>query len=155
VPQDGVGEEAFDAFLDLWPRLVGEGAVPGTVVVVEGERDRRAIERLGWTGPIVAFHTGRTLAGTAQALVAGHRRVIVLTDWDGEGGHLARRLKEFLDAEAVELDLDSRRRLAVALRGEIVHVEGLERWARRHADRRRLPLEALLARPAESPPPTE
>jgi 5S rRNA maturation endonuclease (ribonuclease M5) len=152
---EGPGEEAFDAFLELWPRFVAEGTAPGTVVVVEGERDRRSISRLGWPGPIVAVHRGRTLSETAQALVAGHRRVILLTDWDAEGGHLAHRLREFLEAERIRLDWEWRRRLAVALRGEVVHVEGLHRWARRHAERRGLPLEALLARAPETGLPTE
>jgi 5S rRNA maturation endonuclease (ribonuclease M5) len=152
---EGPGEEAFDAFLELWPRLVADGAVPGTVVVVEGERDRRSIARLGWSGAIAAVHRGRTLAETAQALVRGHRRVILLTDWDAEGGHLAHRLKEFLAPETIRLDLEMRRRLAVALRGEVVHVEGLARWALRHAERRGVPLETLLARPPESNPATE
>jgi 5S rRNA maturation endonuclease (ribonuclease M5) len=152
VPHEELLEPAFAEFLELWPKLVADGERPGTVVVVEGERDRRSIRGLGWAGPIVIFHRGRSLAATAQALVAGSRRVIVLTDWDVEGGHLAHRLKEFLAAEHLELDLESRRRLARALRGEVVHVEGLHRWARRNADRRGVALESMLAiGPADDP----
>lgn len=135
---------AFDEFLDLWRKLLAEADTPGTVIVVEGDRDRRSVRQLGWSGPIVAVHRGRPLSGTAEALVAESDRAIVLTDWDAEGGRLAHRLAEFLEADRVELDLEYRRRLARILRGELVHVEGLHRWARRNADERRTSLDVLL-----------
>ncbi|MGA9840404.1 MAG: toprim domain-containing protein [Thermoplasmata archaeon] len=127
--------DALDEFVRLWERLRSESAEDGTVVLVEGGRDRTALRRLGLTGPIVTVHHGRPLAGTAHDLVGGSRRVIVLTDWDVEGGHLARRLREFLEADRISLDLEYRRRLARILRGELVHVEGLYGWARRLAER--------------------
>jgi len=143
--------EAFEAFVDLWGKLLREAEEPGAVVVVEGERDRRAIRRLGWTGAIVVVHRGRPISATASGLVASRGKVIVLTDWDSEGGHLARRLRDFLDAEDVALDLDYRRRFARILRGELTHVEGLFGWARRQAERRGEPLERLTEG-ADGPP---
>jgi len=135
---------AFEEFVELWQRLLAEAETPGTAIVVEGERDRRAVRRLGWTGPVAVVHRGRSLSATAQALVEGSRRVIVLTDWDTEGGVLARRLREFLEAGTVGLDLEYRRRLARTLRGELVHVEGLYGWARRTAERLGVPLETVV-----------
>ena len=154
------GREAFpdfEGFLRIWRELQEESERAGTVVVVEGDRDRRALRRLGLRGPIVMIHRGRRLAETAQSLVGDHRRVIVLTDWDTEGGHFAHRLQEFLAAETVDLDLQFRRRLARILRGELVHVEGLHGWARRLAERRGESLEIALgpADPEDGPAPTE
>ena len=131
-------------FLELWQRVRAESALPGTVVVVEGNRDRTSLRRLGLPGPIVPVHRGRALAGTAHDLVGRSRRVILLTDWDTEGGHLARRLREFLEAERLHLDLEYRRRLARIVRGELVHVEGLYGWARRLAERDGFVLDELL-----------
>ncbi len=130
----GESAELLDAFATLWQRLRTDTAVPGTIVVVEGERDRRSVHRLGVAGPVTVLHAGRSLGETAQHLRSRARRIVVLTDWDTEGGHLAHRLEEFLRAEQVELDLDTRRRLARVLRGEVVHVEGLYGWARRLAE---------------------
>lgn len=127
--------DPLDDFLRLWRELRSESEVAGTVIVVEGERDVRSLRRLGVTGRIATVHRGRPLSGTAHDLVGGARRVIVLTDWDTEGGHLARRLKEFLEADRPSLDLEYRRRLARIVRGELVHVEGLHGWARRLAER--------------------
>jgi len=136
--------DPFEEFVRLWGRLLDEADGPRAVIVVEGERDRTAIRRLGWTGPVVVVHRGRPISATAHGLVASQGKVIVLTDWDTEGGHLARRLRDFLEAESVRLDLDYRRRLARLLRGELTHVEGLFGWARRQAERRGETLERLV-----------
>ncbi len=134
----------FDEFWELWVRLQGDSQVPGTVVVVEGDRDRRALRRLGVRGPIVLVHRGRTISETAQHLAATARHVIILTDWDAEGGHLAQRLKEFLGVGRSGPDLEHRRRLARVLRGELAHVEGLYGWAQRAAEKGNRPLGQLL-----------
>jgi 5S rRNA maturation endonuclease (ribonuclease M5) len=143
--------ESFEEFVSLWGKLLRESDGGAVVLVVEGERDRRAVRRLGWTGPVVLVHRGRPISATASGLVASRGKVIVLTDWDTEGGHLARRLRDFLEAEDVQLDLDYRRRLARILRGELTHVEGLFGWARRQAERRGEPLERITEA-ADAPP---
>jgi 5S rRNA maturation endonuclease (ribonuclease M5) len=102
-------------------------------------------------GTIVEVHQGRTVSATAQALASTSRLVIVMTDWDTAGGHLAQRLKGFLGAERLRLDLDYRRRFARILRGELVHVEGLHGWARRQAEKRGDVLELLLDGDAGGP----
>jgi len=132
-------------FVRLWHDLRLDSEEAGTVIVVEGERDVRSLRRLGIAGRIVTVHRGRTLSGTAHDLVGRAQRVIVLTDWDPEGGHLARRLKEFLESDRAALDLDYRRRLARIVHGELVHVEGLHGWARRLAERGGDSLDDLFA----------
>lgn len=147
--------ESFPEFLELWSKLKNACEGDGAILVVEGERDRRALRRLGLEGPILLVHRGASISATAQHLLHRGRRVIVLTDWDREGGVLARRLKEFLEAESVPLDLEYRRRLSRILRGEVVHVEGLFGWARRLAEMQGGSLEhaldALDAGPSPGP----
>ncbi len=137
-------------FAELWQNFRAQCEAPGTIVVVEGERDRRSVARLGVPARIFVLHGGRTLAESAEELVREGRRVVLLTDWDTEGGHLAHRLTEFLAAERLVLDLDTRRRLARVLRGELVHVEGLYGWARRLAEKQGETLDAVLG-PLEGP----
>lgn len=138
---------SLSEFLELWSRLRADSLEPATAVVVEGERDRRSLRRLGLAGPIVLVHRGDSLATTANRLARECRHVIVLTDWDTEGGHLAHRLQEFLGAERLRLDLEYRRRLARIVRGELAHVEGLHGWARRLAERSGATLDHFLADP--------
>jgi|GEM_PF-305178 len=135
---------AFGEFLELWGRLRAETEKEGTVVVVEGERDRRSLRRLGITGTVALVHRGDSMSGTAARLAQRSRHVIVLTDWDNAGGQFARRLKGFLEAEPLTFDLEYRRRLARILRGELVHVEGLHGWARRLAERQGGTLDQFL-----------
>ena len=137
---------SWDEFYRLWTEFLEETEPPGTIVVVEGERDREALRRLGVRATIVLVHGGRTLGRLAESLTGAGQRVVVLTDWDTEGGHLAQRLREFLGHGDIQLDLEFRRRLARAVRGEIVHVEGLAGWARRLADREGTSIEVLHVR---------
>jgi 5S rRNA maturation endonuclease (ribonuclease M5) len=143
--QPNVGpRDPWPDFVKLWQELLGEAESPGTVVLVEGERDRAALHALGVSGRIVLVHHGQSLSGVAREITEAGRRVIVLTDWDVEGGRLAQRLRELLHDGRLELDLDYRRRLARTLRGEIVHVEGLSGWANRMAQKVGLTLDEWL-----------
>jgi 5S rRNA maturation endonuclease (ribonuclease M5) len=138
-------DRAWEEFVDVWSDLRELASDPGTVVIVEGERDRASVAALHLDGTVIALHHGRPLAQVAHQIALRARTVVILTDWDTAGGQLARRLREFLQAMPLRLDLDSRRRLAVALRGEVAHVEGLAGWARRSADRAGTTVEAALA----------
>ncbi len=136
--------EVWPRFLELWERLLRASGEPGTVILVEGVRDRRSLRALHVPGPIHLLHRGQRISDVAEGLSRDVRRVIVLTDWDTEGGHFARRLRDFLAPAPVALDLEFRRELARVLRGEVSHVEGLAGWARRTADRVGAPLDHFL-----------
>ena len=139
--------DAWPEFLKLWERFVHESESPGIVVLVEGEKDRATLRDLGVRGRILLVHSGHRLGALADRVQAHGSRVIVLTDWDREGGHLAQRLAELLDDGRVTFDLEFRRRLARAVQREVVHVEGLATWARRAADRAGAPLDHWLTSP--------
>jgi 5S rRNA maturation endonuclease (ribonuclease M5) len=78
--------------------------------------------------PVRVVHSGVRLADVAATLGASCRRVVILTDWDAAGGRLARRLRDLLGDGRLDVDLEVRRELARALRGEVAHVEGLRTW---------------------------
>lgn len=136
--------DVWPEFLELWEELRQASTAPRATVVVEGERDRASLRRLGLQGPIVLLHHGRTLSEVAQELGRSGGRVIVLTDWDLEGGHLAQRLRELLLPGPADVDLEFRRRIAQLLHGELAHVEGLAGWARRTAEGIGAPLEHFV-----------
>jgi 5S rRNA maturation endonuclease (ribonuclease M5) len=123
--------DAWPEFERLWLRLLRELDGPETVILVEGSRDRRSLEGLGIHAPIRIVHAGTSLADVAASLSQRAQRVVVLTDWDRAGGQLAHRLEQLAKDGRRRVDLETRRELARALRGEIVHVEGLLRWAER------------------------
>jgi 5S rRNA maturation endonuclease (ribonuclease M5) len=139
--------DSWREFVRLWEEFLLVTNDDSAVVVVEGERDRRALRRLGVSGRVTLLHAGRRMSELIRALSRPGQRVIVLTDWDREGGHLAHRLGELLSAEGIRVDAEFRRRLAKTLRGEVVHVEGLAGWARRLAEREGAPLDHWIRVP--------
>ncbi len=95
-------------------------AFPGPVVV-EGERDRKALHALGFAGQVVLLSRGRSVLATVEALAAQlgpQGEFAVLTDWDRTGGRLARQLREL----GAACDL----RVAERFRRELAHLTARE-----------------------------
>ena len=105
---DGSAAPAFEEFLELWSALITESGKAGTVILVEGDRDRVSLRALGIHGPILLIHRGVRLGTLAHDLTRASRRAIVLTDWDATGGQLAQRLRDFLAPGPVVVDLEFR-----------------------------------------------
>jgi len=151
MAEHDTGTSVWPEFVQAWERFLEESSEAGTTVLVEGERDRDALRRLGVKGPIALVHRGQSLSELSHDLARHHRRVIVLTDWDLEGGQIAHRLEKFLANDSAAFDLDFRRRLAILLRGELTHVEGLFGWARRTAEKAGAPLDHFVSASDERP----
>jgi len=94
-------------------------------VVVEGERDVRALRSLGLRGELIAVNRGSPVFATCEAVAARHREAIVLTDWDRRGGRLARLLRDGLEANDVRANLALRARITILCRKDIKDVESL------------------------------
>ncbi|MDG6220459.1 MAG: topoisomerase [Candidatus Thermoplasmatota archaeon] len=96
---------------------------PGPIVV-EGSKDIEALRNLGIGGEILKINQGDSMVVFCERL-AGRERVIVLTDWDRKGGHLARILSEGLQANGVKYDMEYRARLSRIVKRDIKDVEGV------------------------------
>jgi len=94
-------------------------------VIVEGKKDKRALQSLGLTGIIITINKGKSLSDFADEVINLHQRVIILSDWDRRGGSLCRRLKELFEAR-IEYDVTIRQRLSKF--AMIKKVEGLPSW---------------------------
>ena len=109
-------------------------AVP---VIVEGEKDFRALRTLGLEGEIITVNKGTSLFNFCEQVSRNHKQVIVLTDWDSRGGTLCRRIQEGLTANGARPNLEYRLRIALLCRKDVKDVEGLpnylmtlERWTK-------------------------
>lgn len=119
-------EERYEELQRVVARLAEKNEeVP---VVVEGERDVRALRTLGLTGTIVTVHRGVSVFHLCERLAAEHREVLILTDWDARGGKLARQLRDGLAANGVRYDDDLRAQIAFLCGKEIKAVEDLHRY---------------------------
>lgn len=125
-----VRDRRFQEFAEFLADLIRELnalAGDGTVVLVEGKRDREALVGLGYGGPILtksSLHSERGVAGLRRV-----RQVVVLTDLDGEGRRLAARYAEFFERRGIEVSLTQRRRLLKASHGTYLHIENLSRFS--------------------------
>jgi 5S rRNA maturation endonuclease (ribonuclease M5) len=95
------------------------------VLLVEGKRDRGALNLLGVWGEIVQVQTSDGILGVAEDLALRHKKAIILTDWDRKGGQLCLLLKNALKANGVEFEANTRSRLVNLVSGEIKDVESL------------------------------
>jgi dTMP kinase len=118
-------EDRYEKLLRVLESLVEKNE--DAPIIVEGERDVKALRALGLEGPILALHRGVPILRFCEDLAAGHRHAVILTDWDLKGGRLAKALREGLAATGVRYDDAIRARLAVLCRGVITEVEDLYR----------------------------
>ena len=106
----------------------------GAVILVEGRRDRLALERLGFTGPIEVLNRGWSVDDVLVYLVETYGRksevdgdssIIVLMDWDRTGGRLQTTIRRNLESLDVRLEERLRSTLMRCLKPETRVVEGL------------------------------
>jgi len=66
-------------------------------ILVEGKRDKKALEDLACTGNIIELNNGKSLLSTVESLVKlySSNSFIILTDWDRTGNILAEKLKRY------------------------------------------------------------
>ena len=98
------------------------------LVVVEGKKDKTALERLGFDRIFVFNETGQSLGERIeriQELCRKKDKVCILTDFDKQGKKLYLLLKSKLSEAGVKLDSSLR---AFLLREKISHIEGLSHF---------------------------
>lgn len=97
----------------------------GTVILVEGRKDRQALAVLDIEGEIVQVQDARGIFGVAEELARKGQEAIVLTDWDRKGGQLAELLRHALKANGVRYDDTIRARMSALGKKEIKDIESL------------------------------
>jgi 5S rRNA maturation endonuclease (ribonuclease M5) len=95
------------------------------VLLVEGKRDRGALNLLGVFGEIVQVQTSNGILGIAEDLALRNKKAIILTDWDRKGGQLCLLLKNAFKANGVDFEATTRSRLVRIVSGDIKDVESL------------------------------
>ncbi|MBL6743761.1 MAG: hypothetical protein ISP83_05210 [Candidatus Poseidonia sp.] len=103
-------------------------------ILVEGRRDREALERLGFSGPIEVLNRGWRVDDVLVYMVETYGRrnptdggstLVLLMDWDRTGGRLQSTCRRNLESLDVRFDEDLHRTLMKCLKPETTVVEGL------------------------------
>lgn len=110
----------------LFIRNLNSDAENNSLIVVEGKRDKKALELLGFRGEILMLcHSGgiKKLVENADL----HRKMVLLFDLDKEGKALTGRTATLLQGRAM-VDLSYRKKLGAIAKGRIRHIEELRRF---------------------------
>lgn len=65
-------------------------------ILVEGEKDVAALVSLGISGSIITINSGKSITNLCDWIAKKWDCVIIITDWDKQGGRLKRRITESL-----------------------------------------------------------
>jgi 5S rRNA maturation endonuclease (ribonuclease M5) len=117
--------QAFGAFVLDFMGDLNRLAEDGWAVMVEGQRDVKALRNLGYVGRLT---TVSSLERRGVAAFGGSNNVVILTDLDREGSVLASRYLKTLTHEGLRASLTERRRLKQASKGVFLHIENLSRF---------------------------
>lgn len=118
--------EEFGEFLRAFVADLNNLADEGWAVLVEGQRDARALRKLGYAGNVATISS---VVRVGSSAFATGRKVIILTDLDREGAVLASRYIKRFSHDGLKTSLRERQRLKNASHGVFLHVENLSRFA--------------------------
>ena len=94
-----------------------------SVVVVEGKRDSIALEKLGFSGKILEFHSFKGIVKFSDS-VAKYKNIILLLDGDRKGKYLTKRIIDLLE-HRTKIDLTFKKKLVSITKGKIRFIEQL------------------------------
>jgi len=94
-------------------------------IVVEGQRDKTALKRLGITKNVYPLNKGKSVFSFCEEISRFAKTAVILTDWDKRGGQLARMLRDGLEANGVHANDLIRMQLVILSKKEVKDIESL------------------------------
>ena len=116
----------FEELQKLIQRLNDE-AENGSLIVVEGVRDKKSLQSMGLRGRIACIQSSRRSTLSFAEQLDGEKNVIILMDFDRQGVFLANRLSRLLNAQSIHANLLLWRELRSLTRSDIRSIEELPR----------------------------
>ncbi len=94
------------------------------LIVVEGKKDKRALEELNFNYVFALNEDGKSLYEKIEKIevLASGKNVCILTDFDKKGKQLYLLLKKELSTKKVKIDNTLR---SILLKNHVSHIEGL------------------------------
>lgn len=65
-------------------------------IVVEGKRDKKALQEIGFDGDIITLHSGKSIYEFSESIANRFEKVVLLIDWDEKGEELYTKIGEHL-----------------------------------------------------------
>ncbi|PWU79540.1 MAG: topoisomerase [Candidatus Nitrosopolaris wilkensis] len=109
--------------------MLNEESENGSVIVVEGKRDARALASVGFNGSLIVFSRFKGVADFVDNHCEFGKKIILLLDMDRTGKHLTSKLLKSLQFNGNNVNLFYKSALARICNGKIRHVEDLVAYA--------------------------
>jgi len=120
----------LERFQQLIDQVAYESA-NGSTIIVEGQKDRESLRRIGVTGPIYCIQSSRQNALGFVETLSHEKRILILTDFDREGISLAKKLTRNLNAHKVHVNLVLWKSLRELTRSHVRSIEELPKYLER------------------------
>lgn len=99
-------------------------------VIVEGEKDERALRAIGFKGIVIKANQGTSIFALCEQISKKYREVILLLDWDSKGCALSAEFQKDLKANGVYCNTEHSNRLNMLSR-EIKDIESLDTYIKK------------------------
>lgn len=125
-------EEVAEA-LESFVRMLNAFGERGFAIVVEGKRDRLALERMGVQGPILTKASCGSTAKLLEALLR-YKGFVPLFDLDREGSRLTKQICDLAHRRGLRAELAPRTLLLTRVRHVLTTIQALDRLMVRFTD---------------------
>ncbi len=116
-------EEELEGLLNILERIKQEEKdIP---VIVEGKKDKEALQKLGFDRKIIKIKKGESIFRIIEGLRGEHEKVIILTDWDSTGRRLCYKIKKACESNMIAYDVEYRKQIVKYVKKEIKDVESI------------------------------
>lgn len=117
------GTYDIEALEELIGALI-EASQRGAAIIVEGRRDKMALQSLGASGPVI-MASSKSILDMAEDAASHYQEIVVLTDWDEKGEEMALLIEQHLRCTQSLANMEIRSRLKRLVKKEIKDVESL------------------------------
>lgn len=113
--------------VQLFIEKLAMDSTKGCLIVVEGQKDYRALRQLGINGEILTAKTSRKsfLDLTTEVEKQSYPQVILLLDFDRRGKELTKRLIQYLETMRIKTNTDYWKELQALVGRDVKDIEGI------------------------------
>lgn len=122
-------EKRYDLALRALEASIEENNA-GSVILIEGKRDEKALRILGFEGPIEKLNRGWSVEKVVAYLNSNYESCIILMDWDRTGGRLQKKIIDSMTGMEIKISDELRKVLSKAMKPDTRCVEELPSFLR-------------------------
>ena len=117
------------AELQKFVEFLNHDCKEGSLVVVEGIKDQKALRLIGFEGDIVVLNNFRGITKFVDIIASRKKKIILLLDMDQKGKILTSKILSHINSTCRHDHLHAKQRLARITGGRLRHIEDLSTFS--------------------------